>query len=500
MKKNRKNKDVIANVIAERAHGYFSYKPLPLVVGVDVTLEQSQAIDFFFENENSKDKKKRNFFYCMGGARRAGKTEVMSRVILIMEERQRIGDFFLGAMDIEKVKSLYWNRIMALSKRYGYGFVENKSSNMIITPANNRIFFKSIRDKRVIEWARGEKFKFALVDEAQTAVDDNLYELIEYSLGPAMSDLGGKIVLAGTPPPVHKGIWYEWRIKDTPGVKKFVLDYKKNNFIDPELREAYLDQIRARRGLEKGKEDAKFKNEYFDACIEDFESLIFRYNEEKNGFSSINIPLADRRYVIGYDIGYDDADAICVLCYSLHHKEVYLIEEHVGTKQTLEEPAAVLMAMRTKYANAPIIVDTGGLGKKIGQDLMHRYKLNIIPAEKSEKGGWIHTMRDSLHRGDLKIKPKSHAVQEMRLVQWAEKQDAFDPKGYHPDLLDALLYSYRNIHNYVNLKKETVVIESMLEAKKRRMRLAAEKSGQKQEPSEDSYKHKHTEKYGRFCA
>ena len=486
MRKNRKAKEAIQEVVAKKAHGFFNYAPLPRVVGVDVTEEQNQAIDFFFSKDEGT-KKDRDFFYCLGGARRAGKTEVMSRVILIMEERIKIGDFFLGAMDIEKVKSLYWNRIMELSSRYGYGFTENKSSSMILTPAGNRIFFKSIRDKRVIEWARGEKFKFALIDEAQTAVDDNLHELIEYSLGPAMSDLGGKIVLAGTPPAVHKGIWYEWRIANTKGVKKFVLDYRKNNFIDPEIREAYLDRIRERRGLEKGKEDAKFKNEYFDACIEDFESLIFRYNEDKNGFDNIDIPVEDRMYVVGYDIGYDDADAICVLCYSLHSKNVYLIEEHVGTKQTLAEPTMILKALRARYKNAPIIVDTGGLGKKIGQELLHRYKLNIIPAEKGDKGGWIHTMRDSLHRGDLKIKPSSHAVQEMRLVQWADKQDAFDPKGYHPDLLDALLYSYRSIHNYINKDKPQEVIESVLQSRQRKMREEAEKGPKHKHANYDTF-------------
>ena len=500
MRKNRKNKDVIIDVVGSKARGYFAYKPLPLQVGVDVTAEQRQAIDFFFEKED-KGEKSKDFFYCIGGARRAGKTEVMSRVILIMEQRCRIGDFFLGAMDLDKVKSLYWNRIMQLSDKYGYDFEEQKSRNIIRTPAGNRIFFKSIRDKRVIEWARGEKFKFALVDEAQTAVDSNLFELIEYSVGPAMSDLGGKIVLSGTPPPVHKGIWYEWRIADTPGVKKFVLDYKKNNFIDPELREAYLDQIRARRGLVKGKEDAKFKNEYFDACIEDFESLIFRYSPKKNSYEHIEIPLNERRYVIGYDIGYDDADAICVLCYSHYNKNVYLIEEHVGTKQTLEEPATILKEMKVKYKNSPIIVDTGGLGKKIGQDLLYRYKLNVIPAEKSDKGGWIHTMRDSLHRGDLKIRPSSHAVQEMRLVQWAEKQDNFDPKGYHPDLIDALLYSYRNIHNYINLKHDKVIIKSAIQQKREKMRSAAEnyvKNNQKKH--EDVYNEKYHEKYGNYVA
>lgn len=499
MRKNRKNKDVIIDIVGNKAHGFFSYAPIPLKVGVDVTEEQLQAIEFFFKDEDGA-KKDRNFFYCIGGARRAGKTEVMSRVILIIEQRIAKGDFFLGAMDLDKVKSLYWARIMELSKRYGYGFKEEKSSNIIRTPAGNRIFFKSIRDKRVIEWARGEKFKFALVDEAQTAVDANLSELIEYSLGPAMSDLGGKIVLSGTPPPIHKGIWYEWRIGNAGGVKKFVLDYKKNNFIDPELREAYLDRIRERRGLKKGHEDAKFKNEYFDACIEDFESLIFRYNEQKNNYHEIDIPLGDRKYVIGYDIGYDDADAICALCYSHYSPEVYMIEEHVGTKQTLEEPANILKGMRTKYHNAPIIVDTGGLGKKIGQDLLHRYKLNILPAEKSEKGGWIHTMRDSLHRGDLKIRANSHAVQEMRLVQWSEKQDAFDPKGYHPDLLDALLYSYRSVHNYINSQKEVRIQETFLQEKMRRMREQAENSSKKKQVWEDIYKPKHSEKYRNYMA
>lgn len=450
----RKVPKLVTNVVKKRVQGVYKYRPLPLKIGVDITADQLEAIKFFFEDTTKgKSKRDREFFYAMGGARRSGKTEIMSRIILMTEQRNMIGDFFLGAMDLKKVKSLYWNRIMQLSDRYGYDFEEEKTNDIISTPAGNKIFFKSIRDKAVIEWARGEKFKFALVDEAQTAVDDNLRSLIEYSLGPTMLDFGGKIVLAGTSPPIHKGIWYEWR-SGGPGVKVYQLDYLKNTFLDDDIREAYLDKIRLRRGLKKGQEDIRFKNEYFDAMLEDKESLIFRYEESVNHYEKIEIPMDQRCYVVGYDIGFDDADAICVLCYSLRSPHVYLLEEHVGTKQTLEEPTRILKMLRAKYNDPPIIVDTGGLGKKIGQDLMHRYKLNVTAAEKSDKGGYLNMMRDSLHRGDLKIRKGSHAIEEMRLTQWNDKQDGFDPKGYHPDLLDAILYSYRNIHNYVNLKGE----------------------------------------------
>ena len=461
--KTIKNKAFSKNIIEKAVQGFYKYVPIPLEIGVDVTEDQLNAIKFFFDDEG-KPKSEKEFFYAIGGARRSGKTEIMSRIALITEEKHIDGDMLLGAMDLKKVKSLYWNRIMALSDRYGYDFTENKSEDIIRTPAGNRIFFKSIRDKAVIEWARGERFKFALIDEAQTATDSNLRELVDYSLGPAMSDLGGKIVMAGTPPPVHKGIWWEWR-NGAPGVRVYALDYMKNTFLSPELREAYLDRVRSRRGLIKGQEDAKFRNEYFDAMVEDFQSLVFRYDLKKNNYEKIDIPLSERNYVVGYDIGYDDADAICVLCYSFHSSKVYLIEEHVGTKQTLAEPTKVLKELQTKYNNPAIIVDTGGLGKKIGQELLHRYQLNILPAEKSDKGGWLHTMRDSLHRGDLKILRGSHAVDEMRLSQWNDKQDGFDPKGYHPDLLDALLYSYRNIHNYVNMEKEKVIIKTRKDLK-----------------------------------
>ena len=446
-----KNKQFIHDIIKGQVKGYYKYKPLPRVIGVDLTADQLKAVEFFFEDENLP-KAQREFFYAMGGARRSGKTEIMSRIILMTEEKHPEGDVFLGAMDLKKVKSLYWERIMHLSKKYGYGFYEERTNDAIRTPCGNRIYFRSIRDKSVVEWARGEKFKLALIDEAQTAAEDNLRNLIENSLGPTMLDFGGKIVLAGTSPYLHKGIWYEWR-SGGPGVKVYVLDYKKNTFLDPEVREAYLDKIRLRRGLKKGFEDVRFKNEYFDAMLEDKESLIFRYEEGVNDYETIEIPKDERHYAIGYDIGYDDADAICVLCYSHHDSRVYLIEENVGTKQTLDEPTRVLKLLQKKYPTAPIIVDTGGLGKKIGQDLLHRYNLNIEPAEKSDKGGWLHTMRDSLHRGDLKIRKNSHAVSEMRLSQWSEKQDNFDPKGYHPDLLDAMLYSYRHIHNYLALSR-----------------------------------------------
>lgn len=492
-----KNKQFIHDIVKSKVKGYYKYRPLPCVVGVDLTQDQANAFKFFFEDEG-KQQSNREFFYAIGGARRSGKTELMSRVILKTEELHPIGDFFLGAMDLKKVKSLYWERIMQLSNKYGYGFYEERTNDAIRTPCGNRIYFRSIRDKAVVEWARGEKFKLALIDEAQTAAEDNLRNLIENSVGPAMSDFGGKIVMAGTSPYIHKGMWYEWR-SGKPGIKVYVLDYKKNTFLEPGIREAYLDKIRLRRGLKKGFEDVRFKNEYFDAMLEDKESLVFRYEKEVNHYEKIDIPENERNYVVGYDIGFDDADAICVLCYSHHDSRVYLVEENVGTKQTLEEPTRALKDIARRYNTPPIIVDTGGLGKKIGQELLHRYELNVYPAEKSEKGGWLHTMRDSLHRGDLKIKDTSHAVSEMRLSQWNDKQDNFDPKGYHPDLLDALLYSYRNIHNYLKLSRPTRPAEQSIKERKI-IEMAKKKKDNFGPPVDTHYDTHYNEKYGGYLA
>ena len=83
----------------------------------------------------------------------------------------------------------------------------------------------------------------------------------------------------------------------------------------------------------------KIQRECYGRWVVDTESLIFQYDATKNHFEQTPTLDGKWEYVIGVDIGHDDADAIAVIGWHPKLKEAYLIEELVKAKQGITELA-----------------------------------------------------------------------------------------------------------------------------------------------------------------
>ena len=441
----------VENYVAKEARKNFIYTKPTIKVDVDLTQQQYDALGSLYGTPEAREQ----FMYYLGGARRSGKTSFLAYTVCMAEIEQPRGDILLASIDNNKIISLLKKPIEDLSNKWGLGFrwVGGKDP-MIITPLGNRIFFKSLKDKKIVDWARGEKFKLTVVDEAQSITDRVLVTFIDDVVEPALQDYGGKVILSGTPSIVHLGFWWDWANNPNNGVHKIVLTPEGNTFLAQDIREKFLDSVRLRRGLTKGKEDAKFKREYRGEWVKDDRSLIFPYDSKVNNFIECPIPPEDRIYAIGCDIGYDDSDAFAVFCYSMYSDEVYLIDEVKRSGQDITSTKEMLQELCRKYGNPVVCFDTGGLGKKIGVEFFQRYGINIIPAEKSDKGGNLRIMQANLKRGKLKIRQGGYCEEEMRLTQWNDTETDFDSTFFHPDMIDAALYGFRYVCNYANLAKK----------------------------------------------
>ena len=419
---------------------------------------------------------KRTVQFVLRAPRRCGKTFLMTRLIPKAEDEVKIWDFnpvsnkwdiqgtfhvMLGAMTLGKVKGLYLKSLMDFSQLLGLGYRFNQDANYIVTPRGNYIWFVSLRDKRTADLVRGYKFSLLIIDEAQSANDLVLKDFITQDAGPAMTDHGGLTIITGTEPKVPFGFWYDIS-GGNRGYEVDKLTIENNIFYPLEAREKKIESERLTWGWEKGNEPAWVRREYRGERTWEGGNSVFEYKAEKNHYSDISIPKENRLYVIGVDLGFHDADAFAVLTYSPHSTEVYLIEEYVRDKQDISTCCEKVMELSQKYGNPPVIVDSGSIGRKVMEEMIKRYGINAEAAKKDEKGGWIHTMRTCLHRGDLKIRATSEAVQEMHKTEWDEKQEGWNKEGYHPNLLDAMVYAFREIYYMcaVPEKKEVEKVES----------------------------------------
>jgi hypothetical protein len=94
-----------------------------------------------------------------------------------------------------------------------------------------------------------------------------------------------------------------------------------------------------------------------------------------------------------------------------------------------------------------MIIDTGGLGTMIAQDLQMRYGFPLEAAKKEERAAGIAEINSDFHEGRIKIHVNDPLVSEISILQWDDERKNFDNR-YEDHLCDAMLYAYRSAFHF----------------------------------------------------
>jgi len=189
----------------------------------------------------------------------------------------------------------------------------------------------------------------------------------------------------------------------------------------------------------------KIQRECFGRWVTDTESLVLHDNEAVNHYETL--PLLNWTYILGIDLGFHDADALAVLAWCEASPSTYLVEEVITSKQGITPLVAQIEALRKKYDISKMVIDTGGLGKKIAEELTRRHGLPVEAADKVRKMENLELLDDALRRGAIKAKKDSMFAQDTFLME--KDRDKSNPErivisdSYHSDIIDAVLYSFK---------------------------------------------------------
>lgn len=92
-------------------------------------------------------------------------------------------------------------------------------------------------------------------------------------------------------------------------------------------------------------------------------------------------------------------------------------------------------------------MDTGGLGKKVAEEIRRRFAIPIQAAEKTRKFEFIELLNDALRTGKFFAKRDSRFAQDSYLVEYDWDKSSQDKlvvsDRYHSDIIDATLYAFR---------------------------------------------------------
>jgi hypothetical protein len=352
-------------------------------------------------------------------------------------------------------KKIIWREIKKINRDYDLKGEENLSELSVTFPNGSIIYLSGAKDTNEIEKFRGLALKLVYIDEAQS-FREYIRLLIDDVLAPALMDYSGTLVLIGTPGPVPNGYFAECagvapeRAAKSNTWSKHHWTFWDNPFIIKKSKRTHqqmLDRELERRGVKST--DPSIQREWFGKWVLDVDSLLLHYNQKLNHYEELpKLPYAAKwNYIMGVDLGFNDADAIAILAWSEHCPETYLVDEAVTAKQGITELTEQIQTLSKKYDISKIVMDEGGLGKKIAEEMRRQKGIPIHGADKKLKMQNVAFLNDALRRGHMKAKGASRFAQDCFLVEIDRDKTTPDrivvKSGYHSDIIDAVLYSFK---------------------------------------------------------
>ncbi len=362
-------------------------------------------------------------------------------------------------------KRIIWPELLRINRDYKLNGRVNETDLSIKFPNESVIYASGAKDKSEIENFRGLALKKVYIDESQS-FRPHIEELIDDVISKALFDHAGQLCLTGTPGMVPAGYFH--KCATSPAWSHHSWTMFQNPYLEKKSGKPVLQLVQddcTRMGVDIS--HPKIQRECFGRWVTDLESLVYKYNAELNHYDGephlINGKInADWEFVFGVDLGFDDADSISVIGWHKHERVAYLVKEQIKRKQGITELAEQLDYLIKEFNPLRVVIDSGGLGKKIAEEMRKRYSLPVIAADKVRKFEKIEILNDAMRTRKFMAKKDSQFAQDCLLVEW--DFDASGPDklkiadGFHSDACDSTTYAYTEALHWLS-DPATIVVK-----------------------------------------
>jgi hypothetical protein len=383
-------------------------------------------------------------------SRRAGKTVSCAAHLIHTAINNPNSNCWYITLTRDTAKRIIWKDLKFIIDKHKLKADFNSTELTIEFQNGSIIYLSGANDLAQIEKFRGMAMKLCYIDECQS-FKEYIKDLIDDIISPALIDYAGSLCILGTPGPTPTGYFHECAVK-SDAWSKHAWTFWDNPHIplkSGKTHQETLDRDLKRRGVTA--DNPSIQREYYGKWEPDSDSLILHYNPRINHFDTL--PAQGKyEYIMGVDVGFNDADALSVLAWSESDPTTYLVEELITPKQGITELANQIIALQKKYAIPKIVMDMGALGKKIGEELIRRWHIPVEAADKVRKMENLEILDDALRTGRFKAKETSMFAQDTYKVE--KDHDRSTPESikvstrYHSDIIDAVLYSFKHSPAY----------------------------------------------------
>lgn len=376
-------------------------------------------------------------------SRRAGKTNGLAiRFFKTLEAHPKAQCIYL-ALTRESAFDIMWPVLHELNDQYQLGCTFTDSTLTMRHPNGSKLKLYGADMKNFIKRIKGRKFPGIAIDEGQD-FGSHLQSLIDDVLTPSIADYkDGWLAVTGTPGPVPHGYFF-----DITQQRKFGYSFHGWTLLEnPYMPEPdkFLADLKIKR--EWDDQHPTLLREWLNRWVLDTESLWIRYKENINHYDQLPQHATPWHYILGIDIGFKDADALAVLAWHENEPVTYLVEEIVTAKQGITELVQQVETLGKKYPFDKMVIDEGGLGKKIAEEMRRQKGIPVQQADKALKQQNVEFLNDSLRLGRFKAKKNSRFAEDSYLVQidWdkSKPDKIVIKKNPHSDIIDAVLYAFK---------------------------------------------------------
>ncbi len=397
-----------------------------------------QTISFSQQDKFIND---RSQFIAACCTRRAGKTNALAIKFINTMKRHPNSLSRYIALTRDSAKDIMWPVLQDMNERLGLNANLTESNLTMELPNGAKLRLFGADMKNFIRRLKGAKSPAVAIDEAQD-FGPHIETLIDDVLTPTITDYPDSwLAVTGTPGPIPRGMFYDIC---EGGIGDYSV-HRWSLYQNPYLPDAaqFVAKLKERKKWDD--KNPTFLREWQGLWVLDLESLLIRYDSKIADYDSL--PISKYTYIMGIDLGFNDADALAVLAWSESDPTTYLVEEMIENKQGLTELVQQINFLRGKYDISKLVIDEGGLGKKLAEELRRRHHIPVEAAEKSRKMENVAFLNDALRTGKFKARSSSRFAQDSYGLQIDHERTTPDKiivkKGFHSDIIDAVLYGFK---------------------------------------------------------
>jgi PBSX family phage terminase large subunit len=300
----------------------------------------------------------------------------------------------------------------------------------------------------------GQKNKLVVIDESAFFRQD-MHKLIYEILRPSIIDYEGTVAMISTTSNLTNTLYYDV----TNGKKSDWEVFQWTAYDNPHMAAKWKAEIAE---LKANSPDIvntpHFRRMYMNEWHVDEGGLIYKYDKAVNDIEAL--PDDSWRYVLGIDLGYNDATAFVVCAYNQYDPKLYVLEAMAESNLIVSEVANRIKALQIRYPFETMVVDNAS--KQVVEELKQRYNLPLTAATKTDKRDFIELLNSDMLTGNIKVLPGANPLKvEWSQLVWDERALEKGKFVEHPSLpnhmCDAMLYAWRWCYQFSSKPRKQVV-------------------------------------------